>query len=241
MHTVPAVTADTFALVTAAQSLASKTLVGGTTIGSSIAINSTNVYTIGSTSALLFSIATTHVVGGASNTSGHTVPNVADDTIALLAATQTFSNKTEASPTISGTMAGTFNIGGTPTLTANLTTNAFVGPNYGGTSTNVVTPAWTHFTLTNSWTDDLGVNISGYFKDAMGVVHVRMDVSNASTTTNAIATFPAGFRPGVNTSAVGWGSASNAFRSIQISTAGVITPNVSDTRFNGFFTFMAEN
>ena len=34
------------------------------------------------------------IKGGGNNTSGHTVPNLADDTIALLAATQTFTNKT---------------------------------------------------------------------------------------------------------------------------------------------------
>lgn len=39
--------------------------------------------------------------GGGSNTVGHTVPNVADDTVALLNATQTFTNKTFTSPILS--------------------------------------------------------------------------------------------------------------------------------------------
>jgi hypothetical protein len=34
------------------------------------------------------------IQGGGSNTSGHTVPNLADDTFALLAASQTLTNKT---------------------------------------------------------------------------------------------------------------------------------------------------
>ena len=34
------------------------------------------------------------IKGGGNNTSGHTVPNLADDTIALLTASQTFTNKT---------------------------------------------------------------------------------------------------------------------------------------------------
>ena len=38
--------------------------------------------------------------GGTSNTNGHTVPNVADDTVALLNATQTLANKTFTSPTV---------------------------------------------------------------------------------------------------------------------------------------------
>lgn len=37
---------------------------------------------------------------GSTTTNGHTVPNVADDTVALLAAVQTFTNKTHTSPTI---------------------------------------------------------------------------------------------------------------------------------------------
>ena len=46
------------------------------------------------------------IFGGATNTNGHTVPDAADDTFALLAATQTFTNKTITSPTITGTVAG---------------------------------------------------------------------------------------------------------------------------------------
>jgi len=40
------------------------------------------------------------ILGGATNTVGHTVPNIADDTFALLAAIQTFTNKTLTSPKI---------------------------------------------------------------------------------------------------------------------------------------------
>lgn len=40
--------------------------------------------------------------GGSSNTNGHIVPNIADDTVALLAAPQTFTNKTFSSPIITG-------------------------------------------------------------------------------------------------------------------------------------------
>ena len=46
------------------------------------------------------------IFGGATNTAGHLVPNIGDDTFALLVATQTFTNKTLTSPTISGTVAG---------------------------------------------------------------------------------------------------------------------------------------
>lgn len=40
--------------------------------------------------------------GGSNNTNGHTVPDIADDTFALLAAAQTFTNKTLTTPTVNG-------------------------------------------------------------------------------------------------------------------------------------------
>lgn len=47
----------------------------------------------------------------------HTLPAVASDTIALLAAAQSLSNKTIPSPILSGTVTGTYTLGGTPTIT----------------------------------------------------------------------------------------------------------------------------
>ena len=43
---------------------------------------------------------------------------VATDTLAGIAATQTLTNKTLTSPALSGTVTGTYTLGGTPTLTA---------------------------------------------------------------------------------------------------------------------------
>ncbi len=43
--------------------------------------------------------------GGTNNTNGHSIPNVADDVLALLAAVQTLTNKTLASPILSGPMS----------------------------------------------------------------------------------------------------------------------------------------
>ena len=48
----------------------------------------------------------------------HTVPAVASDTIALLAATQTLTNKTITAPVLSGTATGTYTLGGTPTISS---------------------------------------------------------------------------------------------------------------------------
>jgi hypothetical protein len=50
----------------------------------------------------------------------HTVPNVASDTIALLAATQTLTNKTLTAPVLGGSVTGTYTIAGTPTLASDV-------------------------------------------------------------------------------------------------------------------------
>ena len=47
-----------------------------------------------------------------------TLPVIATDTLAGIAATQTLTNKTLTSPALSGTVTGTYTLGGTPTLTA---------------------------------------------------------------------------------------------------------------------------
>ena len=49
----------------------------------------------------------------------HTIPSVASDTLALLAATQTLTNKTLTAPVLSGTVTGTYTMGGTATIQAN--------------------------------------------------------------------------------------------------------------------------
>lgn len=73
----------------------------------SVAANATQIVTANITDTRLPWAVRANLWGGASNTKGHTVPNVADDTVALLAATQTFTNKTFTSPTINTpSMAG---------------------------------------------------------------------------------------------------------------------------------------
>lgn len=61
------------------------------------------------------------ILGGGTNTNGHTVPNIADDTFALLAASQSFSNKTYVAAILSGSVTGTYTLAGTPTLGASFT------------------------------------------------------------------------------------------------------------------------
>ena len=56
----------------------------------------------------------------------HTIPDVANDTLALIAATQTLTNKTLTAPVLSGSATGTYTLAGTPTLGANLAASAGV-------------------------------------------------------------------------------------------------------------------
>lgn len=97
-HTIPAVTSDTVALIAASQTFTNKTYSGGAFTGTL----SGNHTLSGQVS---FTEATAPIISariGPSSTQQHTLPVVASDTIALLAATQTFTNKTLTSPSISG-------------------------------------------------------------------------------------------------------------------------------------------
>jgi hypothetical protein len=85
------------------------TLAGTPSLGASVTMT-TATYAIGDTTHLLTAVATAKLIGGGTNTSGHVVPNVADDTVALLAASQSFTNKTLTSPVINGATAASGNL-----------------------------------------------------------------------------------------------------------------------------------
>lgn len=76
------------------------------------------------------------IYSGASNTNGHAVPNVADDTFALLAAAQTFTNKTLTAAIINGatSASGNFDLSG-----SNGTTKTTTGASTFGGSSNTFT------------------------------------------------------------------------------------------------------
>lgn len=97
-HTIPAVTSDTIALIAASQTFTNKTYSSGALSGTF-----SGNHTISGQAT--FNEATAPIISaklGPSAAQQHTLPAVASDTIALLAATQTFTNKTLTSPTISG-------------------------------------------------------------------------------------------------------------------------------------------
>lgn len=128
---------------------------GGTpTLAASLAIGTTATYAVGDTTHLLTTVATAKVIGGSSNTSGHTVPNAADDTFALIAASQTLTNKTITAPVFSGTSSGTYTLAGTLTLTApiiNGATSASGNFDLSGSSGTFKTTTGAHTFGSASW------------------------------------------------------------------------------------------
>jgi hypothetical protein len=132
-HTLPAVTSDTVALLAATQTLTSKTLTSPTINGGARSGTFSGNHT--NSGQVTFSEGTAPIITarlGPSSTQQHVLPVVASDTIALLAATQTLTNKTLTSPAINtATIAGgTINnatIGGTTASTGAFTTISATG------------------------------------------------------------------------------------------------------------------
>lgn len=69
---------------------------GTPTLATSLSVDADLARSIGNSTHRLAAISVQRLIGGSSNTSGHLVPNAADDTVALLAASQTFTNSTSA-------------------------------------------------------------------------------------------------------------------------------------------------
>lgn len=180
-HSLPAVTSDIVALVAAAQTLTNKTLTSPTINGGAYSGTFSGGYTL--SGAVTFSNATSPIITaklGPNSTQQHTLPAVVSDTVALIAAAQTLTNKTLTSPAINtATIAGgTINnapIGGTTaaagaftTLTANglvtFTSTGALGIN-AGTTAQRPTPATGYFRFNTT----LG-KFEGYTGTAWGSV-----------------------------------------------------------------------
>ena len=123
-----------------------------------------------------------------------TVPHIQDTVVCTLADTQVLSNKTLNGVTLEGAVG----IGGTPTLSANMSAQGFI--TYTGLQATLP-PAitWTAPTFINSWVNDGSAPQApaGYYKDAMGYVHVRGIITGGSFSNTAAFILPTGFRPGV--------------------------------------------
>ena len=65
-----------------------------------------------------------------------------------------------------------------------------------GGETNLQQEAWQAVTFQNGWYDlGGGFSPTGYFKDSMGIVHLRGVAMDYSSTSNVIFTLPEGYRP----------------------------------------------
>jgi hypothetical protein len=162
-HTLPSVTSDTLALLAAAQTFTNKTYSAGVLSGI-FSGNHTLSGQVSFTDATAGVIVTT--IGG-NATQRHTIPLVTSDTIALLAATQSLTNKTLGTGTIyNGSTIGV-GYGGTGTTTSTgsgavvlATSPTFVTPVLGTPSSGNLTNCT--FPTLNQNTTGTSSNITAY-------------------------------------------------------------------------------
>lgn len=111
----------------------------------------------------------------------------------------------------------------------------FGNSTYAGTSTDLPTVTWTALAATSPWSGTVY-----YFKDSIGQVHVRGEVTTGSASNAQIATLPIGFRPVTQFYEP---SATNAgVQSTDVEPTGALAPTASVTTvILPEFTFMAAN
>lgn len=108
-HTIPAVADDTITLNAATQTLTNKTIDFGTNTLTNVVSTNTPQTISAKKTFNTGDLEATNLKPTGAGTSGHTIPAVADDTLALLTATQTLTNKT---------------LGASTSLSANLDANS---------------------------------------------------------------------------------------------------------------------
>ncbi|CAJ0899785.1 hypothetical protein R6138_04373 [Ralstonia thomasii] len=87
-----------------------------------------------------------------------------------------------------------------------------------------VTPVleqWNAPTLTNTWANLAGFNPAGYWKDPLGIVHLRGVIASGTINTAAF-TLPAGYRPANTERFVA--ISNDAIGRLEVSSAGIVTP-----------------
>lgn len=93
-----------------------------------------------------------------------TLPTGASDTVALLAAAQTFTNKTLTAPVLGGTVTGTYTLGGTLTITAPILSGNLTG------------------TYALAGTPSLGVDLNANAKNITGIAELAFGDGAAAPT-----------------------------------------------------------
>lgn len=102
----------------------------------------------------------------------HTLPNSASDTVALIAATQTFTNKTLTAPVLSGSVTGTYTLAGAPSFTRTTVSNTA----YTALTTDLVI-ATTSIEAARNLTLFTAANLTGR------ILILTREVNNTTTTT----------------------------------------------------------
>jgi hypothetical protein len=118
------------------------------------------------------------------------------------------------------TLIGPVSVAGTMTF------DVLPAGNYGGTSTDIPAVTWTTPTLSNGWTNAGGVfPTTGYYKDSLGMIHLKIACTNTVASNAVIMTLPAGYRPAGQVYSLAY--TSGVVFPFYITTAGAVTPDAS--------------
>lgn len=126
-----------------------------------------------------------------------------------ISSVDSLSNKTLVAPVISGTVTGTYTLGGTPTIT--------------------IASAVTVSSYEDSWAL-YGSDTVKYYKDPFGIVHIEGSVSDAGTSNGEVFTLNEGYRPDRTMYFGPRGTTSGAtVVTVAISSAGVVQSTTDTT------------
>lgn len=108
------------------------------------------------------------------------------DTLVGLAATQTLTNKTVTAPVLSGTVTGTYTLGGTPTITSPTITGASISTMASsvitaGTAVASTSGTSIDFTSIPSWVKRITVMLNGVSTNSTGTLIVQLGAGSITT------------------------------------------------------------
>ena len=99
---------------------------------------------------------------------------------------------------------------------------------YADTKANKTQEDWVAPTLLNSWVNDGGYVLAGYFKDSFGLVHLKGVIKNG-TISATIFTLPVGYRP--SNTVLFMTLSNNAVGRISIASSGVVVLDNGQNQF----------
>lgn len=104
-------------------------------------------------------------------------------------------------------------------------------------------PTWIAPTFVNSWENEEGRVPAGYYKDALGIVHVRMNVTGPGPggTAPTVFTLPVGYRPGGGQRQFAALDDSGLVQVASVNTNGAVSASTANaSAFRAEFSFLAE-